>query len=196
MTRDDLIKMAREADFCVNEDGGISTSNSYGIVQGELEHFAALVAAAEREACALICDEHADDPVYCGEAIRARRHNMTDEELKQAIEELNDTKAEQLTDEEFAGLAEVYGKKETEQDIATLEKNIALMRDEELRVCVKEFFEKYLNRTEESDGGREFSPITVSCCRALMLEPLNKLLERMAELSGAAPKVTYNLQGE
>jgi len=26
----------------------------------------------EREACALICDEHADDPVYCGEAIRAR----------------------------------------------------------------------------------------------------------------------------
>lgn len=27
---------------------------------------------AEREACALICDEHADDPVYCGAAIRAR----------------------------------------------------------------------------------------------------------------------------
>ena len=26
----------------------------------------------EREACALICDEHSDDPVYCGEAIRAR----------------------------------------------------------------------------------------------------------------------------
>ena len=37
---------------------------------------------------------------------------MTNEELKQAIEELNDT--------------------ETEQDIATLEKNIALMRDAEL----------------------------------------------------------------
>jgi hypothetical protein len=101
---------------------------------------------------------------------------MTDEELRQAIEDLND--------------------KETGQDIAILEKNIALMRDEELRVCVKEFFDKYLNRTEESDGGREFSPITVSCCRALMVEPLNKLLERMAELSGAAPKVTYNLQGE
>jgi hypothetical protein len=55
---------------------------------------------------------------------------MTDEELKQAIEELNDTKAEKLTYEEFAALAEVYGKKETEQDIATLEKNIALMREE------------------------------------------------------------------
>ena len=38
----------------------------------ELEKFAALVAAAEREACAQICDEHSDDPVYCGQAIRAR----------------------------------------------------------------------------------------------------------------------------
>jgi NTP pyrophosphatase (non-canonical NTP hydrolase) len=140
---------------------------------------------------------------------------MTDEELKQAIEELNDTKAEQLTDEEFEALAEVYGKehdwkaeylrtvdlhcetldelrealaRETAKDIATLEKNITLMRDEELRVCVKEFFDKYLNRTEESDGGKMFNPIVVSCSRALMTEPLNNLLARMAELSGAEPK--------
>jgi hypothetical protein len=93
---------------------------------------------------------------------------MTDEELKQALEELNDT--------------------ETEQDIAILEKNIALMRDDELRVCVKEFFEKYLNRTEESSGGKMFNPIVVSCCRVMMQEPLNNLLARMAELSGAKPK--------
>ena len=26
----------------------------------------------EREACAKLCDEYADDPVYCGDAIRAR----------------------------------------------------------------------------------------------------------------------------
>ena len=32
-----------------------------------LEQFAERV----REQCALICDEHADDPVYCGAAIRA-----------------------------------------------------------------------------------------------------------------------------
>lgn len=38
----------------------------------ELSRFAALIRADEREACALICDEHADDPVYCGTAIRAR----------------------------------------------------------------------------------------------------------------------------
>tara|TARA_B110000259_G_scaffold168252_1_gene197164 strand:+ start:85 stop:369 length:285 start_codon:yes stop_codon:yes gene_type:complete len=81
---------------------------------------------------------------------------MTDEELKQAIEELNDAKA-----------------------------------DFELRLCVKEFFEKYLNRTEESDSGKMFNPIVVSCCRALMTEPLNNLLARMAELSGANPKEEY-----
>jgi CHASE3 domain sensor protein len=96
-----------------------------------------------------------------------------------------------MTDEEFAELAEVYGKKETEQDIATTEKNIALMREErdaELRVCVKEFFEQYLNYVEESDGGKMFNPIVVSCCRAMMTEPLNNLLAKMSELSGAAPK--------
>jgi hypothetical protein len=116
---------------------------------------------------------------------------MTDEELKQAIEELNDTKTEQLTDEEFEALAEVYGKKETEQDIAILEKNIALMREQqdiELRLCVKEFFEKYLNYAEESDSGKMFHPITVSCCRVMMMQPLSNLLHEMRELSGAKPR--------
>jgi hypothetical protein len=120
----------------------------------------------------------------------AKRLNP-DDELKQALDELNDAKAEQLTDEEFEALAEVYGKKETEQDIATTEKNIALMREQrdiELRVCVKEFFEKYLNRTEESDSGKMFNPIVVSCSRVMMTEPLNNLLAEMAELSGAKPK--------
>jgi len=66
-------------------------------------------------------------------------------------------------------------------------------RDAELRECVKEFFDKYLNRVEESDEGREFSPVTIGCCRALMLEPLNKLLDKMAELSGAKAKGTYEI---
>ena len=61
----------------------------------------------------------------------------------------------------------------------------------ELQKLVKEFFEQYLNRVEESDEGREFSPITIGCCRAAMLEPLNNLLDRMAKLSGAKAKVTY-----
>jgi hypothetical protein len=60
----------------------------------------------------------------------------------------------------------------------------------ELQGLVKEFFEKYLNRVEESDSGKEFNPIVVSCCRAMMTEPLNNLLNRMAELSGAERKNT------
>ena len=46
-----------------------------------------------------------------------------------------------MTDEEFAELAEVYGKKETEQDIATLEKNIALMREERINKMTKDITE-------------------------------------------------------
>lgn len=57
---------------------------------------------------------------------------------------------------------------------------------DELKECVKEFFEQYLNRREESDSGRMFAPITVSCCRAMLVEPLGTLLERMQVLSGAA----------
>ena len=56
---------------------------------------------------------------------------------------------------------------------------------DELKKCVKEFFERYLNYREESDGGRMFAPIYVSSCRVLMTEPLNELLEKMRVLSGA-----------
>ena len=61
-------------------------------------------------------------------------------------------------------------------------------RDAELRLCVKELFEQYLNRVEESDSGTEFYPVTVSCARALMHEPLNALLSKMSALCGAKPK--------
>jgi len=58
-------------------------------------------------------------------------------------------------------------------------------QNDELKECVKEFFEQYLNRREESDGGRMFAPIYVSCCRVMMTKPLNELLEKMRVLSGA-----------
>lgn len=57
--------------------------------------------------------------------------------------------------------------------------------NEQLRECVKEFFEKYLNRREESDGGRMFAPVHVSSVRVMMVEPLGELLEKMRVLSGA-----------
>jgi hypothetical protein len=56
----------------------------------------------------------------------------------------------------------------------------------ELQTLVKSFFEDYLDYQEESDGGRVFNPIHVSCTRVMMIEPLAKLLIRMRELSGVS----------
>ena len=50
MTRDDIIRMARDAEL-----------NAHGLVIDRLERFAALVAAHEREECAKLCDEQAID---------------------------------------------------------------------------------------------------------------------------------------
>ena len=57
--------------------------------------------------------------------------------------------------------------------------------EEELKQCVKSFFEDYLNIRECSDAGRMWAPIAISCARAMKLEPLGILIERMRVLSGA-----------
>ena len=62
MTQDEIIEMARQAGF----------DEHHAKFDTRIESFAKLVAEAEREACAKVCDEYADDPVYCGDAIRAR----------------------------------------------------------------------------------------------------------------------------
>ena len=51
MTREDIIRMAREVGY------GLSLSDMHAPA---LERFAALVAAAEREACAKICDDYSE----------------------------------------------------------------------------------------------------------------------------------------
>jgi len=75
VTRDDIIRMAREAggiDFTNNNAWGVTTWLGTGTPEF-LERFAALVAAAEREACAKVCDgwlhANGDD---CAASIRAR----------------------------------------------------------------------------------------------------------------------------
>ena len=55
----------------------------------------------------------------------------------------------------------------------------------ELQELVREFFEDYLDVTEESDSGHVFHPIQISIVRALKVKPLSDLLQRMRELSGA-----------
>jgi len=62
---------------------------------------------------------------------------------------------------------------------------------EELKALVKSFFEDYLNVTEASDSGRIFNPIHISCVRAMKIEPLSKLLDRMKELSGVKTGSRY-----
>jgi len=53
MTHDDVIRMAREAGFWVDSNGIINGGdNAAGLLD-----FAVLVAAAEREACAKLCEE-------------------------------------------------------------------------------------------------------------------------------------------
>jgi len=67
MTREDITRMALEAGL-----GPFEMNCALAHVE-DLERFAALVAAAEREACAKACDgwTHADGD-RCAEAIRAR----------------------------------------------------------------------------------------------------------------------------
>ncbi len=52
-----------------------------------------------------------------------------------------------------------------------------------LKDLVRSFFDDYLNVIEESDSGREFNIVTINCTRALKIEPLNKLLLEMKQLS-------------
>jgi hypothetical protein len=79
MTREDIIKLAREAGFNV-EQGFLLRATG---IDEDLERFAALVAAAEREACAKACEDMEEKaegtecckwptPVDCAYAIRAR----------------------------------------------------------------------------------------------------------------------------
>jgi hypothetical protein len=54
MTRDDIIRMAREAGFC--DASQLELNVEWTCVGSEIENFAALVAAAEREECAQMAE--------------------------------------------------------------------------------------------------------------------------------------------
>ena len=61
MTRHELIELAQECGIDINANDTFSTSreSQYWVEAGyfDIERFAALVAAAEREACAKVCDD-------------------------------------------------------------------------------------------------------------------------------------------
>ena len=72
MTKDDIIKLAREAGFekvvAIHPDGAKTVTVA---PVPELLAFANLVAAAERKACAKVCEEHTI-PSELANAIRER----------------------------------------------------------------------------------------------------------------------------
>jgi len=70
MTRDDIIRMAREARGypAAPTDGSL-----WLFSESHLERFASLIAAAEREACAEVCEEPGWNAAnWCATQIRAR----------------------------------------------------------------------------------------------------------------------------
>jgi hypothetical protein len=56
MTRDDIIRLAKEAGW-TRVGHNPETGPAFPVLVERLQRFAALVAAAEREACAKICDK-------------------------------------------------------------------------------------------------------------------------------------------
>lgn len=72
MSREDIIRMAREAKIEFDHDG----SNSFVFSIDQFEHFASLVAAAKQEECARVCEGDFDSEMksygrYFSAAIRA-----------------------------------------------------------------------------------------------------------------------------
>jgi hypothetical protein len=80
VNREDIIRMAREA--CDTDKVDAWHNGFWTVTQEELERFAALVAAAEREACAQVCEDKARTVInksntktainHCTAVIRAR----------------------------------------------------------------------------------------------------------------------------
>ena len=89
MNRDETIAMAREAGFEVHErkqQVRVGVDALLGIDSTDkLERFAALVAAKEREACALVCEDRAGTVSMFGTAKECAAHNGAIDECAAAI---------------------------------------------------------------------------------------------------------------
>ena len=90
MTKEEIIELAREAGFDTYESYCLSGESELDMTLAVEEYpigktvfkFAELVAAKERERCAMVCEETDNDPhvvlhvgIVCAEAIRSRNEN-------------------------------------------------------------------------------------------------------------------------
>ena len=71
MTRDDIIRMAKEAGWEMDDSCVLEPQVVWYISQGQLERFAKLVAAAEREVCARAAEDVVPRHTECGNKIAA-----------------------------------------------------------------------------------------------------------------------------
>jgi hypothetical protein len=71
MTQDEIIEMAKQAKFYVEDNEAYSPSNQADHeLTKHLEDFAKLVAQHEREACAKVCDVLAYHPEFASDATK------------------------------------------------------------------------------------------------------------------------------
>ena len=128
------------------------------------------------------CEKFDDGEIVTNAKIQQVMQEEIDE-LRSKMDKMQDGIVS-LTDDLFA----------ERRECLKLEKELALQKlsdigqefeQGELQALVKSFFEDYLDVQEESDSGRVFNPIHISCTRVMMTKPLGELLDRMKELSGA-----------
>ena len=116
MTKDDIIRMAKEAGLRRHQENLMSNPPQirffYEGHEEYIEQFANLVAAAEREACAEVAEAWQlgiDDPQYqtdCATAIRARGqmiNGMTEQETNEtmSVKGLSEPEPEPVDDKEL-----------------------------------------------------------------------------------------------
>ena len=98
MNREDIIRMAREAGFYIhnNEIYSMFTQSDQELTEW-IERFAALVASAEREACAKVCEDLVPTYLKDGERWLKGRNGKPDSRLKDLAPNLEAAwEAEQL----------------------------------------------------------------------------------------------------
>jgi hypothetical protein len=71
-SEEDIIRMAREAGGCEYGNANPEIESTFILKDDQIKAFATLVAAAEREACAAMFDNHNVWDEEVGERIRAR----------------------------------------------------------------------------------------------------------------------------
>ena len=76
MTKEDIVNWAHKAGFLIDTHAQQYQPNcilsTHGLIDDNLQRFANLIAAAEREACAAMFDDHNVWDEEVGERIRAR----------------------------------------------------------------------------------------------------------------------------